>query len=127
MALGDLTKQLAQQALLSATKDPPAQAPADQSGAVVLAQIAAMQRALKEDEELVVHCDCVGERIRVTEIFMASPLVAVVTGTDTNRAVVRVVSAVAALQLLCRTVKLAEGAKAVRVGLFMPKPKDSNG
>ena len=130
MALVDLTKQLAQQAILSATKDPPpapAAPPADTAGAAILAQIAAMQRPLKEDEELVIHCQCAGETIRVMEIFLPSPQVAIITGADANRGLTRVVSPVAALQLLCRTGKVAAGAKPVRVGLFTPKPKDSNG
>ena len=128
MALADLTKQLAQQALLSATKEPPPAAPQpDNPGGVMLAQIAAMQRPLKEDEELVVTFESGGEQIRLAEIFMASPQVAVLSGTDGNRGFTRVVAAVAALQLVCRVVKVQPGAKAARVGLFTPKPKDSNG
>jgi hypothetical protein len=128
MALSEITKQIAQQAILSATEKPPAQAPAlEPAGAVILAQIGAMQKALKEDEELVVHLVGSGEKIRVFEIFLPSPQVAVLTGIDANRAGARVVSAVAALQLVCRTAKVPAGAKAARVNLVTAKAKDSNG
>src|SRR5580704_17050704 len=97
MAFADLTKQIAQQALLSATtpsKEAPA-APVDATGAVILGQIGAMQKQLKDDEELVVTFEQGLERIRVLEIFLASPGVAVLIGPDPNRSLTRVVAAVA--------------------------------
>jgi hypothetical protein len=128
MALGEFTKQIAQQAILSATEKSPAPAPAlEPAGAVILGQIGAMQKALKEDEELVVHLVSGPEKIRVFEIFLPSPQVAVLSGIDANRAGARVVSAVAALQLVCRTAKVPPGAKASRVNLITAKAKDSNG
>src|SRR5436853_329415 len=75
MALIDLTKQLAQQAILSASQDPPAapaQPPPDNTGSMILGQIQAMQKALKEDEELLVWFENGTEKIRVLEIFMPS-------------------------------------------------------
>jgi hypothetical protein len=124
MAFVDLTKQLAQQAIQSAMSDPPPAPPSpDNPAAVILNQIGAMQKALKEDEELVIHLQNGDERIRVMEIFLPSPQVAVLTGIDTNRVVTRVVSAVSALQLVVRTGKAQAGAKAVRVGLVVPKCK----
>jgi hypothetical protein len=124
MAFVDLTKQLAQQAIQSAMSDPPPAAPSpDNPGAVILNQIGAMQKALKEDEELVIHLQSGEEKIRVMEIFLPSPQVAVLTGIDANRVVTRVVSAVAALQLVVRSAKAQAGAKAVRVGLVVPKGK----
>jgi hypothetical protein len=133
MAFADLTKQIAQQALLSATappkaKEPPAApaAPAENAGSVILGQIAAMQKQLKDDEELVVTFQQGMERIRVMEIFLASPGVAVLIGPDANRSPTRVVAALASLQLVCKTAKVADGAKPVRVGLITPKPKDSS-
>jgi len=128
MALVDLTKQLAQQALLSATapsKESPA-LPADSVGGVILGQIAAMQKQLKDDEELVVTFQQGMERIRVMEIFLASPQVAVLIGPDAHRSLTRIVAAVGSLQLVCKTAKAAAGAKPVRVGLITAKPKDSN-
>ena len=124
MAFADLTKQLAQQAIQSAMQDPaPAGPSPDNPGAVMLNQIGAMQRALKDDEELVIHLQNGEDKIRVMEIFLPSPQVAVLTGIDANRVITRVVSAVAALQLLVRTGKAQAGAKAVRVNLVMPKGK----
>ena len=127
MALADFTKQLAQQALLSATKEPsaPAPAPADNPGALILAQVAAMQKALKEDEELVVLFHGGAEKIRVMEIFLPSPHVAVLSGLDPNRNLTRVISAVDALQLVAKTMKVPAGSKPVRVGLMAPKSRDS--
>jgi hypothetical protein len=124
MAFADLTRQLAQQALLSATQDAPA--PPDNPGAVMLAQIGAMQKALKSDEELAVLLYSGAEAIRVMEIYLPSPQVAVLSGVDANRAPVRVVSAVEALQLVVRAGKLAPGAKAARINLVVPKAKDSS-
>jgi len=124
MALVDLTKQLAQQALLSATQEPSA-APVDNPGAVILGQLGAMQKPLKEDEELIVQLQSGGEKIRVMEIYLPSPQVAVLSGVDANRAPVRVVSAVEALQLVVRAVKVQPGGKAIRLNLVMPKSKSA--
>jgi hypothetical protein len=130
MAFVDLTKQLAKEAFLSATKDPPAPtaAPsqADNSGAVIFGQIHGLQKALKEDEELVVWFASAGEKLRVMEIFLPSPKVAVLSGHDAERNLTRVISPVDALQLVAKVMKVAPGAKPIRVGLVMPKPKDSN-
>ena len=124
MAFADLTKQLAQQAIQSAMSDPaPAGPSPDNPGGVILNQIGAMQKALKEDEELIIHLQNGEDRIRVMEIFLPSPQVAVLTGVDPNRVMTRVVSAVSALQLLVRTGKVQAGAKAVRVNLVVPKGK----
>ena len=124
MAFVDLTKQLATQAIQSAMSDPPPAAPsADNPGAVMLNQIGAMQKALKEDEELIIHLQNGEDKIRVMEIFLPSPQVAVLTGIDASRVMTRVVSAVAALQLLVRTGKAQTGSKAVRIGLVVPKGK----
>jgi hypothetical protein len=130
MALVDLTKQLAQQAILSATSSPketptPAPAPVANTGAVFVGQIQAMQKAVKDDEELVVTVVSGGEKIRVFEIFLPSAQVAVLGGIDANRHPVRLVSAVAALQVVCKVAKTAPGAKPVRLSLTQ-KPKDSS-
>ena len=123
MALADLTKQLAQQALLSATRErePAAPPQAESRGAVILAQISAMQKALKEDEELVVLFQSGAEKIRVMEIFVPSWQVAVLKGLDADRNPTRVVSPAEALQLVCKVVKAPPGVKPVRVGLTPPK------
>jgi hypothetical protein len=127
MALGEFTKQIAQQALLSATAKEPAPAPAapapENPAAVLLGQLSAMQKALKEDEELVVTF----QNIRVMEIFTPSRQMAVLTGHDPERNLTRVIAGVESLQLICRAAKIAPGAKPARVALVTPKPKDSNG
>lgn len=130
MAFVDLTKQLAKEAFLSATKDPPAPvAPsqAENTGAVIFGQIHGLQKALKDDEELVVWFANAGEKLRVMEIFLPSPKVAVLSGHDAERNLTRVISPVDALQLVVKVMKVAPGAKPLRVGLVMPKAKDSNG
>ena len=112
MALGEFTKQIAQQALLSATaKEAPAPAPAgppaENPAAVLLGQVNAMQKALKEDEELVVSC----QNIRVAEIFTPSRTMAVLTGHDAEHNLARVIAGVESLQLVCRVSKVPAGAK----------------
>jgi hypothetical protein len=125
MAFVDLTKQLAQQALQSAMSDPaPAPPAGDNPGAVILNQVGAMQKNLKDDEELVIYVQSGTEKIRVMEIFLPAPQVAVLTGIDANRVMTRVVSAVEALQLLIRTGKVQAGTKPVRINLVIPKSKD---
>jgi hypothetical protein len=125
MALANFTKQLAQQALLSATspaKEPAAPAQKESVCAVMLAQINAMQKALKEDEELVVLFENGAEKIRVMEIFVPSWQVAVLKGFDADRNPARVVSPAERLQLVCKVVKAPPGVKPTRVGLIAPKP-----
>ncbi len=125
MPLGELTKQLAQQALLSATSAPakePAPAPQpDNAGAAILGQVAGMQKALKEDEELVIFFQHGATRLRVLEIYFPTWRVAVLGGADQERAMARVISPVDSLQLLVRVVKAQPGAKPVRIKLVAPK------
>ena len=129
MALAEFTKQLAQQALLTATapaKEPTAPAPKEKPKesvcAVILGQINAMQKALKEDEELVVLFHSGAEKIRILEIFVPSWQVAVLKGLDADRNQVRVVSPAERLQLICKVAKAPPGVKPARVGLIAPKP-----
>ncbi len=127
MAFTELTKQLAQQAILSATsekKEAPAPVAADNTGLTIFGELQAMQRALKEDEELVVLFQSGVERIRVMELFLRSPQVVVLSGQDANRNLTRVIAPAGSLQLLCKTMKVAAGAKPARVALVTPK-KDS--
>ena len=121
MALGEFTKQIAQQALLSATTSPKEAPPAhaDPTASAIVAQITAIQKQLKEDEELIVFFQQAAERIRVLEIFVPSAHVVVLTGLDPNRALTRVISAPSALQLVCKTGKVAPGGKPTRVNLVM--------
>jgi hypothetical protein len=123
MALGEFTKQLAQQALLSATKDPPAKetaAPSDNIGATILGQVGAMQKALKEDEELALYFQNGAEAIRVFEIFLPAPKVAVLSGADQG-GFARVIAPVETLRLVARVQKAKPGAKPHRIALIAPK------
>ena len=131
MAFTELTKQLAQQAILSATSGPEkkeaAPAPAahvDNTGLTIFGELQAMQRALKEDEELTVLFESGADRIRVLELFLRSPQVIVLSGHDANRNLTRVITSVSSLQLVCKTTRVAAGAKPLRVALITPK-KDS--
>jgi len=121
MALADLTKQLAQQAILSAAEKPEKPAPAENLGNIVLGQIHAMQKAVKEDEELTVWFEGSSGRIRVLEIYFPSWKLAVLTGLDSERALTRVISPVESLQLVAKVMKVAAGNKPTRVGLVAPK------
>jgi hypothetical protein len=120
MALGDLTKQLAEQAIRSATAKPAAPPQPDNTGVTILGQIQAMQKALKEDEELVVLFHASGETLRVVEIFLPSWQVAVLTGTDRGE-LTRVISPVESLQLVCKVVKPPVSAKPMRIRFVTPK------
>ncbi len=126
MPFGEFTKQIAQQAILSATsKEPATPAAAPQSenpSAVLLGQINAMQKALKDEEELLVTC----QGIRVVEIFAPSRQMAVLTGLDAERSLTRIVAGVESLQLVCKVVKAQPGAKPLRIALVTPKAKDSS-
>ena len=134
MALGALTKQIAQQALLDSLRTPEAAKvseslntarPATSSEsvcAVVLGQIQAMQRALKEDEELIVLLHNGLETMRVLEVYAPSWNVAVLTGIDADRNLTRVVSPAESLQLICKVMKTQPGAKPLKVALVAPKP-----
>src|SRR5690348_17005170 len=110
MAFVDLTKQLAKEALFSAAKDPaPAPAPAataagENIGNVILGQLHAMQKALKEDEELVLWAGSGADRIRVLEVFLPTWKLAVLTGHDPERNLSRIISPVESLQLVAKVV-----------------------
>jgi hypothetical protein len=142
MPLGEFTKQLAQQALKAPVKDmldslrppdaaqvseslktaPAPTAPGANVCATILGQIQAMQKAVKEDEELMVLFHNGLETMRVLEIYVPSWAVAVLTGIDTERNLTRVISSAENLELICKVMKLQPGAKPVKVALIAPKP-----
>ena len=135
MALGQLTKQIAQQALLDSLRPPdaaqvseslktarPAASSGENTCAVMLGQIQAMQKAVKEDEELVVLLHNGLETMRVLEVYVPSWNVAVLTGIDADRNLTRVIAPAESLQLICKVMKAQPGAKPVKVALIAPKP-----
>ena len=122
MALGDFTKQIAQQALMSATsKESAAPAQPESLSAVILAEIGQMQKALKEDEELLVFFQNGAERIRVMEIFAPSRQLAILKGTDAERHFTRIIAPIESLQLICKVTKVPPGTKPARVSLIARK------
>jgi hypothetical protein len=92
-------------------------------GAVILGQIQAMQRSMKEDQELVVLFETGGETLRVLEIFVPSPHVFVLAGIDAEQNVTRVVIRAESAQLVCKIMKVAPDAKPIRVNVLSPRPK----
>ena len=140
MALVGLTKQIAQQALLDSLRPSdasqvsdslknsrPAAAQGENLCATILAQIQAMQKAVKDDEELVLLLHNGLETMRVLEVFVPSWNVAVLTGIDAERNLTRVIAPVETLQLICKVMKAQAGAKPVKVNVIAPKPAASNG
>jgi len=119
MALGDLTKQLVLDAMRQ--PDQPASADSGNTGATILGQVQAMQKALKDDQELVVLFHSGAETIRVLEFFLPSWQVAVLTGIDAAKNMARVILPIDSMQLVCKVVKAA--AKPARIGFITPKPK----
>ncbi len=126
MALGDLTKQLAEQAIRSAASKPAAP-PAESLGAAALGQVQAMQKALKDDEELLVLYHAGGETIRVLEFFLPSGHLIVLTGADKDRTVTRVIAPAESLQLVCKVMKVQPPAKPARIGFVAPRTKPESG
>jgi hypothetical protein len=123
MAIGEFTKQLAQQAILNVTapkeapKETTAPPQAENVGATIVAQLNAMQKALKENEELLVFF----QGIRVMEIYLPTWGVAVLSGVGQDRAMARAISPVEALQLVVRVGKAQAGAKPARLSVVTPK------
>ena len=144
MAFGNLGKTIAGQAFETTKKNvldallspetaraaekiqserPAAPPPGEPIGGVILGQIQAMQRALKDDQELVVLISAAGETLRVLEVFVPSVKVFVLAGVDTEQNVTRVVIPSESAQLVCKIVRVAEGAKPIRVNVLSPRPK----
>lgn len=140
MALADLGRALTGQALdtaknsmLDAIKGEPAKKPAapapapppahDNVGGVMLAQIQAMQKALKEDQELVVQFRSGEEMLRIVEIFVPSPQVFVLAGNDGQQRLTRIIAPAATVQLICKILRVAPGSTPVRLKIMTPAPR----
>jgi hypothetical protein len=137
MTIGSLGKALANQAIestkntvLDAVRTPEPAKPAEPGppgdtsslGAMMLGQIQAMQRPLKEDQELLVSIRAGEEMLRVLEIFVPGPQILVFSGIDSQGNVTRVISPVEAVQVVCKILKISSGANPVRVNILTPKP-----
>jgi hypothetical protein len=102
----------------------PAGPPSGESlAATVVGQVQAMQKAAKDDEELVVLLHTGEETVRVLEVFLPSWQVMVLTGIDTEKNITRVIAPVETLQLVCKLMKVAAPGKPVRIGFIAPRPK----
>lgn len=129
MNIGAITKQLATEALGNAVKEaiegppPPAEISPDNLSGLIMSQIQAMQNALKDDQELVVHCTAAQVSIRVQDIFAPSPRLLVLTGVDGNGVMARIVSPAEAVQLVARPTGVKAGARALRIRFITPRQK----
>lgn len=144
MGLGDLTKEFAKQALGNQVKDvvgalrppelskisdalgashPAAPQQQDNPCATILGQLQAMQKALKDDEELLVLAAGAVETLRVLEVFAPSWQIIVLTGIDADKNVTRVICPVHSLQLTCKVMKSPPDVKPTRVRFIAPRPK----
>jgi hypothetical protein len=140
MTLGSIGKAIANQAIdsaksgvLEAVRAPDQAKPAEAKltpqpaasdlGAIIVGQIQAMQRPLREDQELAVTYRAGNEMLRVTEIFVPSGQVLVFAGVDPEGRVTRVISPVDAAQVVCKVMPVAPGAAPVRVNVLTPKPQ----
>jgi hypothetical protein len=139
MALGNLGKVIAGQAFETTKKgvldafasEPakPAEKPAEKApaaeplGGIFLGQIQGMQRALREDQELLVQVHTGTEVLRVLEIFVPSLQVLVLAGVDADQNVTRVIAPAESLKLVCKIVRVAPDTKPVRVNVLSPRPK----
>jgi hypothetical protein len=140
VAFGDLTKQFAKHTLGNSAKSVldslrPAEVPkldtppltehssVETVGATILAELKAMQNALKEDTELVVLVHTGFEMLRVLEFYVPAPQVAVLIGIDTEKNVTRFLCRIDSVQLTCKVMKVQPPATPVRINFITPKPK----
>ncbi len=145
MNIGSIGKTLANQAIdsaknsvLDAVRTPGPAKPAESKaaaaaaatpdiGAAIVAQIQAMQRPLKDDQELAVQFRAGNEMLRVTEIFVPNPDLLVFAGIDSAGNITRVITPANAAQVVCRILKVAPGASPARVNVLTPRPQPKPG
>ena len=138
MGLGNFGKALADQAIEATKKnvlgslagpDPakpaaaPAPAVAEAVGAITLGQIQGMQRALRDDQELLVQYFTGVEVVRVLEIFVPNIQVFVLSGTDVAQNPVRIIVPSASAALITRVTQSDPATGPVRVNVLSPRPK----
>lgn len=140
LPLGELGKAITGQAFDSAlgaitgdTKKavpPPATPPAPSFppdiGSVILGQLQAMQKSLKEDQELVVQFRNGEELLRIVEIFVPSPQVFVLSGNDGQQRLTRIITPAANLQLTCKVLRITPGVTPVRLKIMTPSRPQSD-
>jgi len=123
MALADLTKQFAAQAIGNSVDKilDPDKATPEKLHNIIAGQIQAMQKALKEDQELVILLTTGAGVFRVLEIYVPSAQLFVLTGLDNEKNVTRIMSPVATTQLVCKMMKAPPGTQPTKVGIVIPK------
>jgi hypothetical protein len=135
MTIGSLGKALANQAMettkntvMDAVRPSDPAKPAEgkplpqDTGAIIIGQIQAMQRPLRDDQELLVAFRAGSEMLRVKEIFVPSAQVLVFAGVDEEGNVTRVIAPVETAQVVCKVVPVEAGASPIRVNVLTPKP-----
>jgi hypothetical protein len=100
----------------------PTASPVDLSGLIV-GQIQAMQRPLRDDQELVVKVRAGDEILRVTDIIVPNAQLIVFAGADAQGNITRIVSSAETVQVICKILKVLPGATAVRVNVLTPRPQ----
>ena len=127
MALGELTKQIAKQALTDQVseifdpKQPAKTAGPENLALTILGQIQAMQKACKEDQELLAFYHAGAESIRIVEVYVPSPQLLVLTGFDPRNNLTRIISPVQSAQVVCKIVKLNPGTTPSKINFITPK------
>jgi hypothetical protein len=92
-------------------------------GALILGQIQAMQRPMKEDQELAVLVRAGDDMLRVHEVFVPNNQVLVFAGYDSHGAVTRLISPADEVQVVCKVISVQPGASPLRVNILTPKPR----
>ena len=137
MTIGGLGKALANQAIEStkntvmdavrpsdaAKTAAPAQPVVQDTGSIIIGQIQAMQRPLRDDQELAVTFRAGNEMLRVTEIFVPNGQVLVFSGIDPEGHVTRVITPVDMAQVVCKVMLVTAGSNPIRVNVLTPKPQ----
>jgi hypothetical protein len=105
----------------------PAPAPAEPAPVslanAIVGQIQAMQRPLKEDQELAVTVRAGGDSLRVTEVFVPGSDVLVFAGTDERGNITRVITPAATAHVVCKVLRISPGAAPSRVNVITPRPQ----
>jgi hypothetical protein len=80
------------------------------------AQLTALSKRLKEDEDLAVYCSIGADRMRVFDIEVASATLVVVHGIDAEGGFTSALAHPDALNFVCKAIKLKPGGKRRPVG-----------
>jgi hypothetical protein len=106
-----------------ASAPPSVETPPASLAAMIVGQIQAMQRPLKEDQELAVTVRAGGDGLRVTEIFVPGSDDLVFAGTDERGNITRLITPAAAAQVVCKVLRVSPGAAPSRVNVITPRPQ----